>query len=82
MFTGIVEEVGTLDVREEQGDSAVLRIRARTVLQDVSLGDSIAVNGVCLSVTRFDSEEFEVGLAPETLKRTSLGILSESARRP
>ena len=51
MFTGIVEEVGTLVVREDLADSAVLRIRAERVLEGVALGDSIAVNGVCLTVT-------------------------------
>jgi riboflavin synthase len=51
VFTGIVEEVGTLLVREDQGDAARLGIRARTVLDGVALGDSISVNGVCLTVT-------------------------------
>ncbi|WP_031549228.1 riboflavin synthase [Parvularcula oceani] len=80
MFTGLVEEMGTVRAVIRGEDSFTLRIGADVVLEDVKLGDSIAVNGVCLSVTRFDSEEFEVGLAPETLKRTSLGILSEGDR--
>jgi riboflavin synthase len=77
VFTGIVEEVGTLVVREEQSDAAVLRIRARTVLQDVSLGDSISVNGVCLTVTGVQPDEDGAGVwstdvMAETLRRSSL----------
>jgi riboflavin synthase len=82
VFTGIVEEVGTLVVREEQlaggqVSAAVLRIRARTVLQDVSLGDSIAVNGVCLTVTGVQPDEDGAGVwstdvMAETLRRSSL----------
>ncbi|NEK86329.1 riboflavin synthase [Blastococcus saxobsidens] len=84
MFTGIVEEVGTLAAREDQGDSAVLRIRARTVLTDVSLGDSIAVNGVCLTVTGVQPEADGTGVwttdvMAETLRRSSLGAVVEGA---
>ena len=78
MFTGIVEEVGTLVVREEQADSAVLRIRARRVLEGVALGDSIAVNGVCLTVTGIepdgaDGAVWSTDVMAETLGRSSLG---------
>jgi riboflavin synthase len=73
VFTGIVEEVGTVVVREEQGDSAVLRIRAATVLEDVKLGDSIAVNGVCLTVTAVDGDVWSTDVMAETLRRSSLG---------
>ena len=60
MFTGIVEEVGTLVVREDRAPTpAVLQIRADRVLQDVALGDSIAVNGVCLTVTDVDGRRLE-----------------------
>ncbi|TFV50433.1 riboflavin synthase [Blastococcus sp. TF02A-35] len=84
MFTGIVEEVGTLAAREDQGDSAVLSIRARTVLTDVSLGDSIAVNGVCLTVTGVQPEADGTGVwttdvMAETLRRSSLGAVAEGA---
>jgi riboflavin synthase len=84
VFTGIVEEVGTLVVREDQADAAVLRIRARTVLQDVSLGDSIAVNGVCLTVTGVQPDEDGAGIwstdvMAETLRRSSLGTAAEGA---
>ncbi len=75
MFTGIVEEVGTLLAREEQQDSARLHIRARTALEGVALGDSIAVNGVCLTVTEADGEVWTADVMAETLLRSSLGAL-------
>ena len=80
MFTGIVEEVGTLVVREDGADSAVLRIRARTTLQDVALGDSIAVNGVCLTVTGVEPDPtgggvWSTDVMAETLRRSSLGAV-------
>ena len=71
MFTGIVEEVGTVAQLEGQR----LIIAASTVLEDVKLGDSIAVNGACLTVVDFEPSRFSVELAPETLKRTSFGTL-------
>jgi riboflavin synthase len=77
VFTGIVEEVGTLLVREDQSDAARLLIRARKVLEDVALGDSISVNGVCLTVTdvRRDQGEstWSTDVMGETLRRSSLG---------
>ncbi|MET0763966.1 MAG: riboflavin synthase [Blastococcus sp.] len=79
MFTGIVEEVGTLVVREDRSDSAVLRIQAKRVLEDVALGDSIAVNGVCLTVTDVTPDEstgmavWSTDVMAETLRRSSLG---------
>ena len=73
MFTGIVEEVGTLVVREDVSDSAVLRIRAARVLEDVTLGDSIAVNGVCLTVTAVEADVWSTDVMAETLTRSSLG---------
>ncbi len=73
MFTGIVEEVGTVVAREDRADAARLRIRAVTVLEDVALGDSISVDGVCLTVTDLAPDGFTVGLSPETLQRTNLG---------
>ncbi len=81
MFTGIVEEVGVLLAREESGgvgpeaDAVRLRIRARKALEGVALGDSIAVNGVCLTVTGSDGEEWTTDVMAETLRRSSLGAL-------
>lgn len=69
MFTGIVEEVGRVSAL----DGYRLVIGGEKVLQDVKLGDSIAVNGACLTVVEFDESGFGVDLAPETLRRTSLG---------
>jgi riboflavin synthase len=79
VFTGIVEEVGTVVVREDQADSAVLRIRAATVLEDVKLGDSIAVNGVCLTVTAVDGDVWSTDVMAETLRRSSLGAVASGA---
>uniref|UniRef100_A0A251UGV1 Putative lumazine-binding protein n=1 Tax=Helianthus annuus TaxID=4232 RepID=A0A251UGV1_HELAN len=76
LFTGIVEEMGEVKQLgyDESGQSFDMVIHSPTVLQDVNLGDSIAVNGTCLTVTEFDIQrlEFKVGLAPETLRKTSL----------
>lgn len=69
MFTGIVEEVG----RVSGWDGSRLAIAANRVVSDVKLGDSIAVNGACLTVVEFDAGGFAVDLAPETLRRTALG---------
>jgi riboflavin synthase len=73
VFTGIVEEVGTRVVREDQSDAAVLQIQAQRVLEGVALGDSIAVNGVCLTVTRVDGDVWSTDVMAETLRRSSLG---------
>ena len=71
MFTGIVEEIGNVLVLRGE----LLRIGARVVLEGTRLGDSIAVDGTCLTVTALGEDAFEVGLSPETLRRTSLGEL-------
>ena len=72
MFSGIVEELGT--VAERSADA--LTIRARTVLGGVAIGDSIAVNGACLTVVAFDEASFRVEVVPETWQRTNLGDTS------
>ena len=74
MFTGIIEEVGTVG---ELGDNK-LTIRAAKVMEDQKMGDSIAVNGTCLTVVAHDSTTFTVDLSPETLSRTSLGSLEQN----
>jgi len=79
VYTGIAEEVGNLVVREYQSDAAVLRIRAERVLQDVALGDSIAVNGVCLTVTGVDDGVWTTDVMAETLDRSSLGSVTAGA---
>ncbi|XP_024174669.1 riboflavin synthase [Rosa chinensis] len=73
LFTGIVEEMGEIkQLGASDGGGFDMRIGAATVLDGVHLGDSIAVNGTCLTVTEFDASHFTVGLAPETLRKTSL----------
>ncbi|MGH8966616.1 MAG: riboflavin synthase [Actinomycetes bacterium] len=83
MFTGIVEEIGeVLDVRE-RADVVVFRVRGRTVTADTRHGDSIAVNGVCLTVVDPDGSTdgtFTVELVPETLKRSSLSAVASGSR--
>ncbi|XP_057801975.1 riboflavin synthase-like [Salvia miltiorrhiza] len=82
LFTGIVEEMGTIKhLGFDQPDSFTMKIQAKTVLEGVHLGDSIAVNGTCLTVTEYDTVlgEFSVGLAPETLRKTSLGELESGS---
>lgn len=76
MFTGIVEELGTLESIERGSDSAVLRIRGPLVVSDAVHGASIAVNGVCLTVTEHDATGFSVDVMAETLRRSSLGALA------
>ncbi len=80
MFTGIVEEIGQVGRLERRGSSGVLQIRARQVLEGTKIGDSIAVNGACLTVTAIADRYFIVDLAPETLRRTVLGRLGPGNR--
>ena len=72
MFTGIVEEVGVVAKISDIG----MTVRATKVTEDLKLGDSIAVNGACLTAVSFDRTEFSVDLSPETMRRTSLNQLS------
>lgn len=71
MFTGIIEEIGK--VREIR--SGMLEISASTVLDGTKIGDSIAVNGVCLTVTSLNGSSFTADVMPETLRRSNLGML-------
>lgn len=80
MFTGIVEEVGQVQSITKGSHSAVLRIAANVVLSDVHVGDSIATNGVCLTVTSFDSFSFSADVMHETLNRSSLGALKPGSK--
>ena len=75
MFTGIIEELGTVITA-----GARLRVACRTVLSDATLGASIAVNGVCLTAAALHGEWFSADLAPETLKRSNLGDLRAGSR--
>lgn len=75
MFSGIVEEVGRIHRLERRGSAATLEVTARRVLEETQVGDSIAVNGACLTVTGIAAGFFAADLAPETLQRTTLGEL-------
>lgn len=72
MFTGIIEEIGTVQHVLKGQQAMQLKLAANTVLTDVKLGDSIAVNGVCLTVTNFSSTYFMVDVMPETFRATNL----------
>jgi riboflavin synthase len=72
MFTGIVEELGTVAAIEDQGDAIRLSIHATTVLEDAGLGDSISVNGCCLTITTYDARTWTADVMQETLDKTSL----------
>lgn len=72
MFTGIVEELGFVKSVSVRAESAKLGVTAAKVLTDVRLGDSIAVNGVCLTVVSFSAREFVADVMPETLRKTNL----------
>ncbi|HEY4553950.1 MAG TPA: riboflavin synthase [Bacillaceae bacterium] len=76
MFTGIIEEIGSLARIERKPASLTITIFAKKVLEDAKIGDSIAVDGVCLTVSRFDSASFEADVMPETFKATTLRRLS------
>lgn len=75
MFTGIVEEIGTLDSRADVEGAAVLTVTAHTVLEGLRAGDSLAVAGACLTVTTINEHGFTADAMPETLRRTTLGAL-------
>jgi riboflavin synthase len=80
MFTGIIEELGTVEEIEPRGDASRMRIRCRTVREDSVEGSSIAVNGVCLTATDLRTDSFAADLAPETLRRSNLGDLRAGSR--
>ncbi|KAF2687208.1 Lumazine-binding protein [Lentithecium fluviatile CBS 122367] len=86
MFTGLVEIIGTVSTLEELdktgsggGGTSLTISDAQDILGDANLGDSISVNGTCLTVTQFDKTSFKVGVAPETLRRTNLGSLKKGS---
>lgn len=80
MFTGIVEEMGTIRAIRKGSHSAVLEIQAKVVLEDIHIGDSIAVNGVCLTATSFTPATFTADVMHETLNRSSLANLRPGSR--
>jgi len=80
MFTGIIEEIGSIANIQRTGESFVLSIEAKRILEDVHLGDSIAVNGICLTVTSFSGKHFTVDVMPETVKATSLHTIKRGTK--
>jgi riboflavin synthase len=80
MFTGIVEEMGAVESIQSQAAGARLKIHCKTVLEDLTEGASIAVNGVCLTAVDVRPESFSADLAPETLQRSNLGALRALSR--
>jgi riboflavin synthase len=76
MFTGIVEELGSIDAMTDLGDSARIAVRGATVTSDAGHGDSISVNGVCLTVVDVADGVFTADVMKETLDRSSLGALA------
>ncbi|OCA85705.1 riboflavin synthase subunit alpha [Bacillus sp. FJAT-27225] len=80
MFTGIIEEIGTISSITSTAKSSVLSISASKVLEDVHLGDSISVNGVCLTVTSFSKSNFTVDVMPETVKASTIHLLKKGSK--
>ncbi len=80
MFTGIIEELGTVEALETRPAGARLKVRCAAVLPDLGLGASIAVNGVCLTTVERQATSFSANLAPETLRRSNLGDLHAGSR--
>ncbi|HLR61470.1 MAG TPA: riboflavin synthase [Lentibacillus sp.] len=80
MFTGIIEEKGTIkQIKQVSEKSIQMTIESANVLEDVQVGDSISINGICLTVTAFSDTSFEVDVMPETMKATSLQMLAEGS---
>ena len=80
MFTGIIEELGTVRSIEERDAAVRMDLAARTVVADAIVGDSIAVNGVCLTAVDLDQDGFRVDVVPESMARSSLGHLRVGSR--
>lgn len=79
MFTGIVEEVGKVLQIEKGSRSSILHIGGKLIFEDLKIGDSVAVNGVCLTVTTLSSASFTADVMSETLSRSSLGALTKNS---
>ncbi len=80
MFTGIIEEIGIINSLKRDSNVARLSVKANLVIEDMKIGDSLAVNGVCLTVESFDKTTVNLTMMPETLKTTTLGTLSSANR--
>lgn len=80
MFTGIIEEIGTVTAVKKGTKSSKLTLQGNQIFEDMHIGDSIAVNGVCLTVTSKTNNQFTVDVMAETLRRSSLGYLSSGSK--
>jgi riboflavin synthase len=80
MFTGIIESMGSVKKFTRHGEDAILNIDASMILEDIKVGDSIAINGACLTVTRKSDREFTADVSAETLSRTNLRLLKPGDR--
>ena len=80
MFTGLVAELGTVQKLEQQGESYHLTVAAVKVLQNLKIGDSVAVNGACLTVVSLDDTAFTADVMPETVRLTNIGSLHAGDR--
>src|SRR3954447_7874831 len=79
MFTGLIEELGVIKRIVKKGNTLTLVIQAEKIMLDLHEGDSISVNGVCLTVTKFSKDKFEADVMPETFKHTSLSTLKSGS---
>lgn len=80
MFTGLIEEIGEIKAMKKGSNSIRLTVAASKIMDDVKLGDSIATNGICLTVVDFDSKSFSADVMPETMNRSSFHQQKEGAR--
>lgn len=80
MFTGLIEDIGSIRSLRRQGDAAIIAVATTLPLDQVRLGDSIAVNGVCLTVTALSADTFSADVSPESLSCTTLGALTSGMR--
>ncbi|TFE02993.1 riboflavin synthase [Jeotgalibacillus salarius] len=80
MFTGLIEEVGTIHNLQKGKNSMILTITCSKVIKDAGIGDSISINGVCLTVTELADHRFSVDVMPETMKSTTLHELTKGSK--
>lgn len=80
MFTGLVAELGTVQRLARQGNSYHLTVGAKKVLENLKIGDSVAVNGACLTVVRMDDSGFTADVMPETVRLTNIGSLQPGSK--
>lgn len=80
MFTGLVEDCGVIRGIRRRGEAATLEIESSVVAADLKIGDSVSVNGACLTVVEISGSRFSVDAVPETMRRTNLGLLAPGGR--